>query len=119
MHPAGNRPAVKCKLRNWWESDGVKSISRELYGSSEGSHATPSEVSLTWYAYPDAARPMTMDPPVAPTGTFADADDYRRNFPDGRIGSNPALSSVEAGKRLYDASVKDLTADYKAWLNAA
>jgi creatinine amidohydrolase len=119
MHPAGNRPAVKCKLRNWWESDGVKSLSRELYGSSEGSHATPSEVSLTWYAYPEAARPMTMDPPVAPTGTFTDADDYRRTFPDGRIGSNPGLSSVEAGKRLYDASVKDLAADYKAWLNAA
>ena len=28
---------------------------------------------------------------------FADADDYRRNFPDGRIGSNPGLSSAEAG----------------------
>jgi creatinine amidohydrolase len=62
---------------------------------------------------------MTLDPPVAPTGSFADADDYRRNFPDGRIGSNPGLASVEAGKRLYDAAVKELASDYKGWLAAA
>jgi creatinine amidohydrolase len=119
MHPAGNRPAVKCKLRNWWEGAAIKSLSRELYGGSEGSHATPSEVSLTWFAYPDVARPMTLDPPVAPTGSFADADDYRRNFPDGRIGSNPGLSSAEAGKRFYDTAVEEIAADYVAWLGAA
>ena len=93
-------------------------ISKELYGDSEGSHATPSEVSLTWFAYPDAARPMTMNPPVAPKGEFTDAADYRRNFPDGRIGSNPGLSTAEAGKRLFDAAVKDLAVDYKAFASS-
>jgi len=112
---ASNQPSVKCKLRNWWESKAAQALSRELYGDSEGSHATPSEVSLTWFAYPDAARPMTMNPPIAPEGDFTDAADYRRNFPDGRIGSNPGLSSVEAGKRIFDAAVKDLAADYKAF----
>src|SRR3546814_10227349 len=52
----------------------------------------------------DLARPMTLDPEVAPRGGFADAADYRRRFPDGRIGSNPGLASVEAGKRFYDRS---------------
>ncbi|MBL8838924.1 MAG: creatininase family protein [Alphaproteobacteria bacterium] len=113
-----NRPSVKCKLRNWWESAAVKQLSKELYGDSEGSHATPSEVSLTWYAYPDAARPMTMNPAVAPKGEFTDAADYRRNFPDGRIGSNPGLSTAEAGKRLFDAAVKDLAVDYKAFASS-
>jgi len=112
---ASNQPSVKCKLRNWWESKAAQALSRELYGDSEGSHATPSEVSLTWFAYPDAARPMTMNPPIAPKGDFTDAADYRRNFPDGRIGSNPGLSSVDAGKRIFDAAVKDLAADYKAF----
>jgi creatinine amidohydrolase len=119
LQSAGNRPPIKCTLRNWWEGGSVKSLARELYGDSEGSHATPSEVSLTWYAYPDAAKPMTLDPPVAPRGSFTDADDYRRTFPDGRIGSNPGLSSAEAGKRLFDAAVKDLAADYKGWVGRA
>ncbi len=113
-----NHPDIKCRLRNWWEVPAVKSLSRELYGNAEGSHATPSEVSLTWHAYPEAARPMALDPPVAPTGEFSDADDYRRNFPDGRIGSNPGLASTAAGCRFLAAAVEYLAADYRSWLAA-
>ena len=113
---AGNRPSVKCVLKNWYEAPGFKALSKELYGDQEGSHATPSEVSLTWYYHPDAAMPMKLDPPVAPRGTFTDAADYRRNFPDGRIGSNPGLSSVEHGKRIYDTAVRELADDYRKWL---
>ena len=51
-------------------------------------------------------------------GEFTDAADYRRNFPDGRIGSNPGLSTAEAGKRLFDAAVKDLAVDYKAFASS-
>lgn len=116
MDGGGNRPGLKCRLRNWWEAPAVKRLSRELYGNAEGSHATPSEVSMTWHVYPQAARPMTLDPPVAPTGDFADADDYRRNFPDGRIGSNPGLSSAEAGARFFAAAVEHLAADYRSWV---
>jgi creatinine amidohydrolase len=119
MDGRGNRPEIKCRLRNWWEAPVVKQLTRELYGNAEGSHATPSEVSLTWHAYPDAARPVTLDPPVAPTGDFADADDYRRNFPDGRIGSNPGLSSAEAGARFLAAAVEHLAADYRSWVASA
>ncbi|MBI3451861.1 MAG: creatininase family protein [Rhodospirillales bacterium] len=118
LHPAGNRPAVKCKLRNWYDASGVRAISRELFGAAEGSHATPSEVSLTWYAYPEAVRTAPLDPPIAPSGGFTDAADYRRNFPDGRIGSNPGLASVEAGKRLYETAVKELAEDYRAFVAA-
>ena len=59
---------------------------------------------------------MALDPPVAPRGSFTDAADYRRRFPDGRIGSNPGLASVDAGKRLYDAAVAGLADDYRSWL---
>jgi Uncharacterized protein, putative amidase len=48
-------------------------------------------------------------------GEFADAADYRRRFPDGRIGSNPGLATAEAGKRLLDLAVVGLTADYQRW----
>ncbi len=111
----GNRTGIKCVLRNWWENAGVKALSKELFGNAEGGHATPSEVSVTWFLHPEAQKPMALDPPIAPYGSFADAADYRRNFPDGRIGSNPGLASVEAGRRIYNAAVEALTADYRAF----
>lgn len=111
-----NSPGIRCRLRNWWESEAVKRLSREAYGNAEGSHATPSEVSLTWHAHPEAVRHMKMEPQIAPTGEFADAADYRRAFPDGRIGSNPDLASPEMGARLLDATVGDLARDYEDWM---
>ena len=116
---ATNRPVLRCRLKNWWESKSVHALSKELYGAAEGSHATPSEVSLTWHVHPHAARPMTLDPPIAPRGGFTDAADYRRRFPDGRIGSNPGLSSVEAGARMLEAAVKDLSEDYRVWVSSS
>jgi len=111
-----NLPPVKCRLRNWWQNQAVQQLAKELYGGSEGSHATPSEVALTQFAFPDAIKSAPLDPPVAPWGDFTDAADYRRKFPDGRIGSNPALATPEAGRRLYDAAVAALTTDYRGWV---
>src|SRR5262249_29503732 len=45
MDSAGNRPHLKCRLRNWWEAPAVKQLSRGLYGNAEGSHAPPPDVS--------------------------------------------------------------------------
>jgi creatinine amidohydrolase len=47
-----------------------------------------------------------------------DAADYRRRFPDGRIGSNPNLAKIEDGKRLIEASVADLSVTYRDFLAA-
>jgi creatinine amidohydrolase len=116
---AGNQPAIRCRLRNWWQADGVLAITRELYGGAEGGHATPSEVSLTWHLHPEAVRPMRLDPENAPSGEFTDAADYRRNFPDGRIGSNPGLASAAAGKRFYDTAVAGLAEDFRRWSRAS
>jgi creatinine amidohydrolase len=113
-----NAPPIKCRLRNWWQNPEVRKLSKELYGDAEGSHATPSEVAVTQFAYPDAIKSAPLDPPVAPSGDFADAADYRRNFPDGRIGSNPALASPEAGRRLCEAAVAALTKDYLDWITS-
>ena len=73
-------------------------------------------MSLTWAVYPEAAKQMKMSPEVAPRGEFSDANDYRRNFPDGRIGSNPGLASIEASKRLWEAAVSDLVDDLAAFV---
>ena len=113
---AGNATPVECRLRNWWEAPSVAPISRELYGDAEGLHATPSEVSVTQFAFPEAIKRADMHPAVAPTRGFTDAADYRRAFADGRIGSNPALASPEAGARLVEAAASDLAAEHLAWI---
>ncbi len=103
---------VRCRLKNWWEADGVMALSRELFGNADGSHATCGEVSLTQYAYPHSIKQAEMDPPIAPNGPIYDADDYRRRFPDGRIGSNPSLANPDAGKQLFDKALSGLKSDY-------
>ena len=109
---------VRCRLRNWWEVDGVMALSRKLFGEADGSHATCGEVSLTQYAYPGSAKSAEMDPPIAPTGPIYDAEDYRRRFPDGRIGSNPSLANPEAGKALFDMALRGIASDYEQFASA-
>jgi creatinine amidohydrolase len=106
---------VRCVLKNWYETSGVIALSKELYGNQEGSHATPSEVAVTWHLHPEHAVPMTFDPAVAPSGSFTDAADFRRSFPDGRIGSNPGLASAEHGKRIFERAVSELSDALRRW----
>ena len=117
----GNRPPVRCEVRNWWQIKSVIAIADEVFGDAEGFHATPSEVALTYYGYPeDAARVKKnkLIPKRAPQGPIYDAEDYRRRFPDGRIGSDPSLATEEIGERLLEAAVAELSADYQAFLAA-
>jgi creatinine amidohydrolase len=119
MAPASTTAPIKCRLRNWWQGEGVGQIAKELYGDAEGSHATPSEIAVTQFAYPEAIKRMLLEPEIAPRGDFADAADYRRHFPDGRIGSNSALATPEAGRRLYEAAVASLSKDYQHWVGGS
>ena len=109
---------VRCHLKNWWEADGVMELSKSLFGDADGSHATCGEVSLTQYAYPESIKTATMDPPIAPTGPIYDAEDYRRRFPDGRIGSNPSLANPAAGKQLFEKALQGLVADYQRFADS-
>ena len=62
MERLSNQPSIKCALRNWWDGPGVKRLSQELYPAGEGSHATASEVALTWYKYPETMQQKAMEP---------------------------------------------------------
>jgi creatinine amidohydrolase len=115
----GNAPTVRCRLKNWWMTESCKRLSQELFPGVEGSHATPSEVSVTQYLHPDAIKRAELAPALAPNGEFADAADYRRRFPDGRIGSNPGLASPQAGERILKAVVAEIADEYRAFAGAA
>lgn len=113
-----DQSAVRCKLTNWWEAEGVMALSKELFGDADGSHATCGEVSLTQYAYPHSMKNVEMSPPIAPTGPIYDASDYRKRFPDGRIGSNPALANPAAGEKLFKKALLGIEKDFRKFADS-
>jgi creatinine amidohydrolase len=53
-----------------------------------------------------------VTPRIAPTGPIRDAFDYRARFPDGRIGSDPLLATVEKGAELIAKSAAALVREF-------
>jgi creatinine amidohydrolase len=93
-------------------------LAQELYGNQEGSHATPSEVAVTQYVYPEAIKQAPLSPEVGSGHKIYGATDFRQRYPDGRMGSNPALATPEHGKQFYEAAVKELSNAYLEFLSA-
>ena len=73
---------------------------------------------MSYFAHPDAVKSVKMSPKRAPKGMIRDAEDYRRQFPDGRIGSNPGRASIEAGEKLYETALKHIQANYEEFVRA-
>ncbi len=105
-------PGLELKLVNWWDLPKVAGLCTQLYPVGHGSHATASEVSVTYAAYPDYRKTdVAMSPKVAPSGDFGDAWQYRERFADGRIGSDPSLSNAEDGRQLIELAAAQLRSD--------
>lgn len=111
-------PPLTMRQRNWWDLPGVMGTCQRLHPKHDGSHATASEVAVTYAAYPDQVRAISLDPKVAPNGGFTDADDYRRRFADGRIGSDPSQATVAAGKEIIAVAAAALKVDFQAFSRA-
>lgn len=108
---------VRCRIGNWFMCGSVYKLAKELYGDAEGSHATPSEVAVTQYVYPDSIKTAPLSPEVAVRGyPIYGAANFRASYPDGRMGSNPALATPEHGQQLYELAVKDLSKTYLEFL---
>jgi len=113
-----NAPKVQCQVANWFMCSSVYKLAKELYGDQEGSHATPSEVAVTQYVYPEAIKQAPLSTEVGTGHKIYSATDFRQRFPDGRMGSNPALATPEHGKQFYDLAVKELSNGYLEFVNA-
>ena len=117
MEPVPARQAeMTMKLRNWWEFRAVLDTAKEMHPEGEGMHATPSEVAVTYAAYPDQVRDMTLDPKLAPVGDFTDAYNYRETFPDGRIGSDPTQATIENGEKLIQITADAVAAEFAKFI---
>ncbi len=112
--PNGDR--VQCQVSNWYMCSSVWKKAKELYGDREGSHATPSEVAVTQFVYPEAIKHATLSAEVGKGHSIYGAADFRRRYPDGRMGSDPSLATPEHGKELYELAVKELTQSYQQFL---
>ncbi|PSB32313.1 creatininase family protein [Stenomitos frigidus] len=111
-----NAEQVQCQVSNWYMCGSVYQLAKELYGDQEGSHATPSEVALTQYIYPDAMKQAPLSESVAKGHKIYGAAAFRRRYPDGRMGSNPALATPGHGKQFYELAVKELSSAYLEFL---
>ena len=80
-----------------------------------GGHATPSEIAVTQFAYPDAIKAANYAPRIAPTGTIREAADFRTRYPDGRMGSDPGQATPEKGGEIVALAVKGLLDDVAAF----
>ena len=106
-----------CRLKNWWELPGVMSLVGRQFPSGHGSHATPSEIAVTQWAYPDAIKSANYAPQVAPTGPIREARDFRARYADGRMGSDPGLATPEKGGELVAVAAKGLLDDVAKFEN--
>jgi creatinine amidohydrolase len=110
---------IRLALHNWWMGDKTAALRKSLYGDSEGYHATPSEVAVTWHAFPEQQRDVPLGPLQKVTRSYRGPEDFRELFPDGRMASDPSLAKPEDGARLVDLSVEELSESYRAFLSEA
>lgn len=107
----GRPRGFSMKLRNWWELRGVMGLCNQLFPTGHGSHATPSEIAVTQFAYPDAIKSANYAPRIAPTGPIREAADFRARYADGRMGSDPGQASPEKGEKIVRMAADALVAE--------
>jgi creatinine amidohydrolase len=109
------RAGFALKLRNWWDLRGVMGLANRHFPTGHGSHATPSEIAITQWAYPDAIKTADYSPRIAPSGPIREAVDFRARHPDGRMGSDPGQASPQKGGELVALAVKELIAEVETF----
>jgi creatinine amidohydrolase len=114
LEPTGHE--IRCQVGNWFMCRSVYQLARELYGDREGAHATPSEVALTQYLYPDYIKKAELSDTVASGYPIYGSRDFREHYPDGRMGSHPDLAAPEHGQQFFELAVKELSGNYREFI---
>jgi len=107
---AGRSAGFACRLKNWWDLKGVGRLAQQQFPVGHGTHATPSEIAVTQWAYPGHIKAAKYAPRIAPTGPIREARDFRARFADGRMGSDPGLATPEKGGELVKLAAAGLIA---------
>ncbi len=107
---------LRCRLVNWFMVEEVRREAKLLYGEEEGSHATPSEIAVTLHLESSLLNKQRILPPPKSSGFIAGPEDFRRRYPDGRMGSNPFLAKPEHGASLLDIAATAISKDLSNFL---
>lgn len=106
-----NNEDYNIKLFNWWHLPEVTQYENNVFGEQNGFHATCGEISVTMYTHPEAYKDIpsmhflpTGDRPHWPMAP----EEFRKTFPDGRMGSNPSLASKTHGEMLFKLAVDSI-----------
>lgn len=110
---------LRCLCLEWWHQPSAARLSAELFGERDGDHASASEVSVAAAAYPDHLKHAAMAAEPPPTSRVFGPADFRRRYPEGRMGSHPELATVEAGRAIIAAVAADIAEEYRRFLNEA
>lgn len=103
----------KIKLLNWWHLPEVTEYEKVAFGDENGFHATCGEIAVTMFTHPDAHKEIPKTNfkvekdqrshwPMSP-------QQFRENYPDGRMGSNPGLSTPEHGAKIFELAVQSIS----------
>jgi creatinine amidohydrolase len=118
-------PALRFRLRSWWDYAEVNELRQRLYGSFEGMHATPSEIAITRHTLPGLVRPDGLPAPKPLSADFMklhggdnhqDAASHRAQFPDGRVGSHSGLGLAEHGAEFVATAAAAAAIDYASFI---
>ncbi len=105
-------------LFNWWRLPEVSRLADELYGEREGFHATPSEVSLTFFLEGLAARPYDYRKIETAAAWPLTANEVRQEFPDGTMKSDPGLARPEHGERFFEVATQGIMSSIRGKLTS-
>lgn len=109
-------PELRCVLSNWYELAPVQALIQERLQDRDGAHATPSELSLSWALHPEHQRVTAPQPEHPVVHGPCGAELFRERFPDGRVGADQHLASVELGRDLLEAAVAEVLNLHRAWM---
>ena len=107
---------IQFEIHNWWAGEKTSTLRKSLYGNKEGYHATPSEIAVTWHAFPEEVREISLEPLENPIGGYQSPEEFRNLFPDGRMASDPSLANPEDGEKLVQFAVDELSCLYRKFV---
>lgn len=108
----------KLRLESTFKLPEVVGYCEEHFPNENGMHATIDEVSLTKFFRPEAfdkiEDQMFNVVPITDYCVYS-ATEFRENFPDGRIASNPGKSTKEHGETLTHITIEALQKKITSW----
>jgi creatinine amidohydrolase len=102
-------PDLRLDWVNWWQAGpSMDELLDAFFHGRHGSHATPSEISVTMAVHPEAVQPIPepMDVEVCRDRGMTGSSEFRRLYPDGRVGSDPSLAARDRGEALIDEAAR-------------